>query len=195
MLIQCGVKFYDVDSRTYAVYECSLCKTRVIRRTDHHAKSCGCWSPVCAVLTHETHGESAAKTRSITYKRWDAMTQRCRKNQRYIRKGISVCSEWSSYERFLEDMGPCPSELHTLDRIDNNAGYQKGNCRWATRKEQSRNMSTTRFITAFSKTQCLTDWAIETGININTLRKRLKSMPPQQALQMPVKTQFRTRTK
>lgn len=58
----------------------------------------------------------------------------------YADKGITVCDEWrSSFSKFFEDMGPPPSAKHQLDRINSDLGYFKGNCRWVTPSEQSRN--------------------------------------------------------
>lgn len=69
---------------------------------------------------------------------------------RYVLRGITVAPEWlpggdgHGYERFLAHVGPRPSEKHSLDRIDNDAGYVPGNVRWATQAEQVRNRAVSR---------------------------------------------------
>jgi len=78
------------------------------------------------------------------YSTWANMKSRCAnpKNPAYINygeRGISVCDEWLSFETFAEDMGMKPSSELTLERIDNDKGYNKGNCKWGTRTEQCLN--------------------------------------------------------
>lgn len=79
---------------------------------------------------------------------WRAMVDRCYRKTHtsyddYGGRGITVCDEWRSpkegFRKFLEDMGSKPSSDHTIDRIDNDKGYYKDNCRWSTQKEQCNN--------------------------------------------------------
>lgn len=71
-------------------------------------------------------------------------------------------------------MGERPSTKHSLDRIDNNIGYNPANCRWATAKMQNCNTRNNHWITFRGKTKTLTDWARETGFNETTLSARLQ---------------------
>jgi hypothetical protein len=91
----------------------------------------------------------------------------------YGGRGITVCERWQSFENFAADMGPTFSPELTLDRIDNDRGYEPGNCRWATRAEQNRNQRRNRYVTWRGRTMVLTDWADLLGLNFDTVRKRL----------------------
>lgn len=118
-----------------------------------------------------------SKDTRATYNTWIDMRCRCRDENHpfwkyYGARGISVCERWNDYDLFIQDMGLRPVGL-TLERINNDGNYEPGNCRWATQTEQARNRSGNRHITFGNKTQCLSEWAEETGINVKTLTKRL----------------------
>ncbi len=92
----------------------------------------------------------------------------------YGERGIRICSEWEfSFETFVSDIGPRPSKQHTIDRIDSDGDYCKENCRWATPKEQNRNLRTNTKLTAFGETKLLLEWAEQLGLNTNTIHTRL----------------------
>ena len=104
-------------------------------------KSCGClrreWLDSGDVK--RTHGRSNTKE----YNAFWLAKSRCRpdnKNHRdYFDRGIVMCAEWlgkGGFEKFFTHIGPAPSLQHSLDRIDNNRGYEPGNVRWATAQEQ-----------------------------------------------------------
>lgn len=104
--------------------------------------SCGCHGR--NLKPNMTHGHTSGGQFSPTHRSWVAMKNRCKypsqKNwKNYGGRGICVCERWmSSFQNFLDDMGERP-EGKTLDRIDSDRGYEPGNCRWATRKEQEGN--------------------------------------------------------
>lgn len=94
---------------------------------------------------------------------WERMRSRCNnpKDKRYSAyggRGIKVCVEWDDFSVFLSDMGTRPKG-HTLERIDNNLGYCKQNCRWATRQEQNNNTSRSLHIEFEGTLLTLRQWA------------------------------------
>lgn len=109
-----------------------------------HTKSCGCIHRELAERKNLSHGHNRVGRRTPEYRSWVGMIQRCTnpKAENYARyggRGVTVCERWHDFTNFLADMGPKPSPKHTIDRIDNEKGYEPGNCRWATVTEQNRN--------------------------------------------------------
>jgi hypothetical protein len=108
-------------------------------------RSCGCLLDelLDAGGSNFKHGHS--KQRTPEYYSWSNMLARCyNENHKdypyYGGRGIEVCNRWhTSFKNFLEDMGPKPTPKHTIERIDNEIGYERDNCVWATRAEQAQN--------------------------------------------------------
>lgn len=128
-----------------------------------------------AVVTHTTHGGS----HTPLYQRWRTMIDRTTRPstggyRNYGGRGITVCERWCSFDNFAEDMGPTFSSELELDRIDVNGNYEPGNCRWVTKREQSRNKRNNHRVTWAGRTMVVQDWAEYLGIKPNTLVHRLR---------------------
>lgn len=104
--------------------------------------SCGC---ARSIGVDERRAEKKELRSSPEYKAWENAKQRCfnPKNPRfkdYGARGITMSPEWrDSFEAFLRDVGPRPSPELSIDRVDNNGNYEKGNVEWRTRSAQQTN--------------------------------------------------------
>lgn len=131
----------------FTVCKCGTkCSVKAYNLKTHSSKKC----KKCANGTR-TGNLSHGMSNLPEYKIWKSMKQRChnKKNKHYRiygKRGIFVCSDWlESFENFYKDMGKKPSNKHSIDRIDNNKGYSKDNCRWATIIEQSHNKNLIKY--------------------------------------------------
>jgi hypothetical protein len=114
---------------------------------------------------------------SPVYQAWSTMLRRCENPRNpsfrnYGGRGITVCDEWHDFVNFYRDMGARPDGC-TLERIDNDKGYSKENCRWATRLEQASNTRKNRWISANGKRLTVSQWAREMGVPANVIGQRL----------------------
>jgi hypothetical protein len=126
----------------------------------------------------DSGGYDRALFQGPIYRTWFNMKTRCRNTRtadfgRYGGRGIVFCDKWDRFAGFYEDMGASYQPGLTLERIDNNRGYSKDNCRWATRTEQANNRRSSHFITFNGETKTLAQWARSLGIKRSTLGARL----------------------
>lgn len=114
----------------------------------------------------KTHGQggnsrhtSGHRLPTPTYISWAAMHARGThgRYKSYSERGITVCERWRSFDAFFADMGERPKGT-SLERIDNNKGYEPDNCCWATRKEQARNRRSSKLIAYRGETRSLAEW-------------------------------------
>lgn len=154
--------------------DCGMRKAVALRHlvgTPGYSKtlSCGCYNQT----KHVTHG----KTRSKEWNVWAGMVKRCvnpnaKGYDRYGGRGITVCEQWQDFSNFFTDMGECPVGF-SLDRIDNGKGYEPGNCRWATMKEQNRNRRDNVMIEIDGVSKTLAEWAEESPVTCGAIKYRL----------------------
>lgn len=181
------------------LWECLCDCGRVVRvraaaLNNGNTRSCGCLSVETSRARFTTHGHTKGKKFSLTYSSWTKMLYRCfdprcKTFKNYGAKGITVCDRWkNSFAAFLEDMGERPSSAHSIERIHQEAGYEPGNCRWATRREQGKNRTNNVRLTLDGRTMILADWSRELGINYLTLLQRVRrGWDDRKVLTTPVK--------
>jgi hypothetical protein len=140
-----------------------------------------------------THKRAPSRRHQINRLRaiWNNMKARCHNPKwinyaRYGGRGITVCDEWlRSFEQFYADMGDRPTPEHSIDRIDNNKGYSKENCRWATRLEQRRNQRRYVLIAFNGETLPIKEWAARLGLHRLAMAARLRKWDVERALTQP----------
>lgn len=124
-------QIFNVKGRTVCVVECDcgVIKQVAAECLDRGTTiSCGCYNTENRI----THGMSDLPE----YKVYGGMKNRCYDEgnsayHNYGGRGITVSESWlQGFEFFIEDMGPRPSDKHTLERVDVNLGYSKENCIW-----------------------------------------------------------------
>ncbi len=179
-----GDKFYNlivVDEKStyknkqyFYLCKCLLCgKEKYIQKYNlvHlKIKSCGC-------LKYK-YGKGTNKRLN---KIFNHMINRCYNPNninyhRYGKKNITICNEWlkdrNIFFKWAFENGY--NNNLSIDRIDGTKGYYPDNCRWATAKQQARNLCTNKYITIDGKTKLLCEWAEEYHLHSSTIIKRIK---------------------
>lgn len=141
-------------------------------------RSCGCLKAHQSTAFHYKNGYSRTKE----YRAWNGMIKRCYDSRyklfhRYGGRGIKVCDEWiNSFEEFINDVGWCNDARLSLERINNDGNYEKGNVKWATAVEQSNNRSTNLFFEINGETKTLKQWCDVYQISYKCVYSRIKQL-------------------
>lgn len=140
--------------------------------------SCGCFRNESSRARNTTHGDTNTKLYSI----WCAMKTRCTNQNTeaykdYGGRGICICDEWlNNYESFKTwALNNGYEQGLSIDRIDNDKGYEPQNCRWVTSVAQANNRRSNRLITYNGETHNVTEWASILNKNPKTIFNRLYS--------------------
>lgn len=154
----------DVKQKHCSVEGCD--RTRVARGmcSKHYLR----WSKrgdASAADRRIRHGMS----KTAEYRIWVGIIRRCHSAslpgyRLYGARGIFMCDEWrNSFPAFFAHVGKRPSSKHSINRVDNNKGYEPGNVQWATMTVQSRNKRNGVLLTINGVTMCLQDWVRQPG--------------------------------
>jgi hypothetical protein len=166
--------------------------TRIGLLRSGHVKSCGCRASRWMKERNTTHGLSHLPEFTV----WQGIKARtvgvsAAKTAYYGARGITMCERWrNSFPAFLEDMGRRPPGIngsdgraaYSVERIDNNKGYEPSNCRWATRAEQNRNTSRTIRVVVDGQVVPLIDLLERLGVPEPTFASQRKRLGMEGAL-------------
>lgn len=159
------------------------------------SKSCGCLQKFHLAPKSKRHG----MWKHPAYRVWAEMKSRCRNATNpgyhlYGGRGIEVCKRWDDFALFWEDMGPTWQRGLSLERMENNLGYQPDNCRWATSQEQTRNMRRNRYIPTPWGRMIVVDAANRAGISPKAVFWRIKAGWSEERLLEPTMGRWERRT-
>ena len=156
--------------------KCDCGKTSIVSSyslRNGRTTSCGCINNGEYLKRITLYGKSI----TTEYNIWRSMIARCNnKNDaaynNYGGRGITVCQRWTdSFDNFITDMGRRPKNM-TIERVENDLGYFKENCKWATRKEQSLNRRSTIWLEHDGVRLSKTDWAKKLNTTLNGINYR-----------------------
>lgn len=155
-----------IDNRA-ALWQCICDCGAIVKATTGQLKfgqitSCGCYSKDCST-THKMSG-------TRPYRIWQAMKTRCTNPNAinfhlYGGRGISYDPAWEVFERFWVDMRGGYADNLSIERINNDKGYNKQNCCWITPHRQNFNKRVNVCLTYNNEKLTITEWADKLGVN------------------------------
>lgn len=145
------------------------------------------------IHANQTHGASKGYRRTKEFMAYSHILDRCNNSRGKTFKyygGRGIKCLFNSFQEFLSHIGPAPNPKYTVERIDNNGHYKKGNIKWATWAEQARNKRRNIRLTYKNQTLTLSEWAINLGASLEKLRSRYKLGWPTEKI-LDLKTNFK----
>ena len=178
----------NIYNRHGVKWTCQCDCGQTISAYGHHltqggTQSCGCLSTENRKTIIAQQNTKHGMYGTPEYVTWVSMKTRCNNENhewyhRYGGRGITVCKRWEeSFENFYADMGPKPGPEYSIERDNNDIGYEPGNCRWATQSEQRSNTSSNVFFLYQGRKVTKTQLARELGITFDALDWRLRKSP------------------
>lgn len=144
-----AIKFSHMDENycQFWLFKCDCGNEKIIKmRNVELGTTVSCTCHIRKLTTK--HGY----TNNPVFNIWKKIKARCHDSNDqayayYGGRGLSMSEEWKdSFDTFVRDMGVRPSKNHSIDRIDNDIGYSKENCKWSTKHEQQMNRRNTIYV-------------------------------------------------
>lgn len=175
------------NGSSLVVYSCECecgSKTKVISADLRYGytRSCGCLRKDVTTSRSIKHGFSKRGVYNQFYWTFQGILSRCKSHPNYAGRGIKCF--WDSFDGFKRDMYKSYLKhiaVHgekntTIDRVNNNGGYSKENCRWATYTIQMRNQRKNVLLEFRGETKCITEWEKELGFGRSVVWQRIKKL-------------------
>jgi len=163
----------------------NVIELRCTSLTSGTTKSCGCYNADKGKKSLTKHGMYYHSS----YQTWRRMMTRCYNPNsedypEYGGRGITVCERWHDVKNFIEDMGVRPKAA-SIDRIENDKGYQPGNCRWSNPVEQANNTRKNVHVEVDGKRVTIAEAARTAGVKYKALHYLIhtKKMPSEAAIE------------
>lgn len=143
-----------------------------------NTKSCGCLSRDKSAGRMAALNLKHGATKTRLFKIWTGIVDRTTNPnhdayERYGGRGIVLSEGWRDFAVFAAAVGEPPSAKHSIDRIDNEKGYEPGNVRWVLAQQQAENRRTNRFVSVRGDTLTFAAAARRLGVSKSTITRRV----------------------
>lgn len=187
------IKPIGLNARKEKIWECVCECGEVVHRTSYSLRKI--IKTGCKNCQNKIVGEKNRKGHHYSkrlFECWVNMkTRATNKNQdvnnRYVNRGITICDDWAknyySFENWALENGY--EENLTLDRIDNNKGYEPNNCKWSNKTQQANNRRTNKIIEYKGKKDTLANWCRNLNVKYSKIQYLLsKGISMEKALEI-----------